>query len=830
MGETKEPIAKARRPAGQAPTASEHAMTKISTASAILALRLPRFAQLPRRALALATALPLLVLLVMAHGAGAQPAHPPGVPLDPPGSVARLNLAEGAVSFAPAEAGPDANAWTAAVLNRPLTTGDRLWTGPRARSELHVGSTAVRMNDQTSLDFLALDDNLAQLRVAQGSVQLRVRTLFEGQRLEVDTPNLALVISEPGDYRVDVNAAGNTTRVVALSGSGVLYGDNGAALTLGRQQQGNFSGTNLTPAAPGAAFQDGFDAWAAARDRREDQSVSARYIPRETMGYQQLDSYGDWQQDPGYGAVWLPRAVPTNWAPYRDGHWSWIAPWGWTWVDDAPWGFAPFHYGRWARIGPRWAWVPGHLPRRPVYAPALVAFVGGNSGGINWNISIGSGSAPQPGVGWFPLAPGEAFRPVYRASPRYITQVNNNIVVNNAVNITNNYRFQHQPAAVTAVSRDDFFRGRPMQGNRHALSPAELERAQLLVDRNALPQRPEAHERPRQAPAAALPPAAVVLQPVIRSREERGQDRRGGPERIDPRAARPENNDRNPRAQAVPAVPAAAAALPPAMRPLAAPVPERAGEADQRARHEQAQRQTEQARQQAEQGRQQDQQRRQAQEAQVQHQSEQARQQAELARQQDVQRRQNEAQQQGQRDQQRQQAEQGRQQDQQRRQAQEAQLQLQTEQARQQGELARQQDAQRRQSEAQQQSQRDQQRQQAEQLRQQDQQRHQAEQAQAQRAQREQAQRQTEQARQQGELARQQDAQRRQSEAQQQSQRDQQRQQAQILQEQARQQQQQQQQQQRAAQQEQHRAQTQERQKPPAADAPEGERRRNREP
>ena len=786
-------------------------MSKFSTASATLAIRFTRFAQLPRRALALATALPLVVLLAMAHGAGAQEAYPPGAPPDPPGSVARLNLAEGAVSFAPAEAGPDANAWTPAVLNRPLTTGDRLWTGPHARSELHVGSTAVRMNDQTSLDFLAMDDNLTQLRLAQGSVQLRVRTLFEGQRLEVDTPNLAFVISEPGNYRVDVNPAGNTTRVVALSGSGVLYGDNGAALTLGNQQQGNFSGTNLTPAAPGAAFQDGFDAWAAARDRREDQSVSARYIPRETIGYQQLDSYGDWQQDPGYGAVWLPRAVPANWAPYRDGHWSWISPWGWTWVDDAPWGFAPFHYGRWAQIGPRWAWVPGHLPQRPVYAPALVAFVGGNSGGINWNISIGSGGMPQPGVGWFPLAPGEAFRPVYRASPRYITQVNNNIVVNNTVNITNNYRYQHQPAAVTAVSRDDFFRGRPMQGNRHALSAAELERAQVLVDRNAMPQRPEAYERPRQVPAAALPPAAVALQPVIRSREERGQDRLGGPERIDPRAARPENNDRNPRAQAVPAVPAAAAALPPALRPLAAPVPERnAGEAEQRAQREQAQRQTEQARQQGD-----------------------------LARQQDAQRRQNEARQQSQRDQQRQQAEQGRQQDQQRRQAQEAQVQHQTEQARQQGELARQQDAQRRQNEAQQQSQRDQQRQQAEQVRQQDQQRHQAEQAQAQRAQREQAQRQTEQARQQGDLARQQDAQRRQNEAEQQSQRDQQRQQAQMQQEQARQQQQtqQQQQQQRAAQQEQHRLQTQERQKPPAADAaderaprPEGERRRNREP
>jgi hypothetical protein len=216
--------------------------------------------------------------------------------------------------------------------------------------------------------------------------------------------------------------------------------------------------------------------------------VSARYVPRETVGYQQLDTYGSWSQDPAYGAVWMPREVPAQWAPYRDGHWAWVSPWGWTWVDDAPWGFAPFHYGRWAQIGPRWAWVPGRLAPRPVYAPALVAFVGGGSGGVSWNISIGG--AARPGVGWFPLAPGEAYRPAYRVSPRYITQVNHNIVVNNTVNVTNVYRYQRQPGAVTAVSRDDFTRGRPVRGQQHALSRADLDRAQVVADRSAIPQRP----------------------------------------------------------------------------------------------------------------------------------------------------------------------------------------------------------------------------------------------------------------------------------------------------------------------------------------------------
>lgn len=555
-----------------------------------------------------------------------------GAAIDPPGRVARLNLVEGAVSFEPADTAgtAGADAWTAAQLNRPLTSGDRLWTGPGARSELHIGSTALRMSEQTSLDFVTLDDDAVQLRLAQGNVQLRVRTLFEGQRMELNTPNLAFVITQPGNYRLDVDPTRNTTRVVVLSGAGVMYGDGGETVSLGSQQQASFTGTQLTPAGPGATMQDSFDAWAADRDRLEDQSVSARYIPRETLGYQQLDRYGDWRQDATYGAVWLPRAVPLNWAPYRMGHWSWIAPWGWTWIDDAPWGFAPCHYGRWARIGPRWAWVPGRLAARPVYAPALVAFVGGHSGGVNWNIAIGSGSPPRPGLGWFPLAPGEAFHPAFRASPRYVNRVNHNIVVHDTGNRPHFYRYQRQPDAVTAVSREDFSRGRPVRSNLAPLSAADLSRAQVLTgggaegaaNRSALPQRPDFRERPRPAVAAALPPAALMAaQPVVRSRDERRDDRRD--DRRDARKdERPEDRGGAPRAQTpvVPSLPPTAAlpsALFPAVKPGPATTPQDrpAIDAENRARREQQQLQRDQERQQSALTRQQEAQRRQAEES-----------------------------------------------------------------------------------------------------------------------------------------------------------------------------------------------------------------------
>jgi hypothetical protein len=153
---------------------------------------------------------------------------------------------------------------------------------------------------------------------------------------------------------------------------------------------------------------DAWESWAMTRDRRRDASRSARYVSPYIPGYEDLDDYGVWSVTAEYGPVWTPRRVTAGWAPYRNGHWAWVDPWGWTWVDDLPWGFAPYHYGRWVYQGRGWVWVPGRVVARPIYAPALVAFVGGS----HWSISAGVGG----GVGWFPLGPSEAYIPVYRVS------------------------------------------------------------------------------------------------------------------------------------------------------------------------------------------------------------------------------------------------------------------------------------------------------------------------------------------------------------------------------------------------------------------------------
>ena len=204
---------------------------------------------------------------------------------------------------------------------------------------------------------------------------------------EIDTPQVAFSLLRPGEYRIQVSEQGDATIVTVRGGEGEATAA-GQAFAIHPREEVRVTGAPVSrsaapafdrrPAPPG----DAFDNWCEDRDRREDMSQSARYVSRDMPGYGDLDQAGTWRTVPDYGPVWSPAGVPPGWAPYHTGHWAWIAPWGWTWVDDAPWGYAPFHYGRWVFVGGGWAWVPGPVAVRPVYAPALVAWVGGPSFGV----------------------------------------------------------------------------------------------------------------------------------------------------------------------------------------------------------------------------------------------------------------------------------------------------------------------------------------------------------------------------------------------------------------------------------------------------------------
>jgi hypothetical protein len=296
---------------------------------------------------------------------------------DPPSRAARLSYISGTVSFQPG----GVDDWVPAEPNRPLTTGDRLWTDDNSRVEMNLGSAAFRLSSRTNFTFLNLDDRTAQIQLSLGTLSVRLRRLDQDETVEIDTPQVAFTLLRPGEYRVEVNEAGDATIITVRGGDGEASA-NGQAFAIHAREQVRIAGPEGAEpildrrAAPTA---DSFDLFCQDRDRREDMSQSARYVSRDMPGYADLDANGSWRNDPQYGEVWVPTTVVVGWSPYHYGHWAWISPWGWTWVDDAPWGYAPFHYGRWAQVGgvsgASWGWIPGPIAVRPVYAPAMVAFV-----------------------------------------------------------------------------------------------------------------------------------------------------------------------------------------------------------------------------------------------------------------------------------------------------------------------------------------------------------------------------------------------------------------------------------------------------------------------
>lgn len=437
---------------------------------------------------------------------------------DPPGRVARLSFIQGSVSYQLS----GQNDWIQADPNRPLTIGDNLWADSDARAEFHVGSTAVRLSNNTGVSFLNLDDRTVQLQLAQGEIEVHLRHMVAGDAFEVDTPNLAVQLTRSGEYVIGTDPNNNSTFVIVREGEGQATGA-GQSYDLDAGEQYTFTGTDQLAFdnQPAPGFDD-FENWCQSRDQRENSSTSARYVSRDVDGVYDLDDYGDWQDVPDYGEVWVPRGVAAGWAPYRFGHWVWIAPWGWTWVEDEPWGFAPFHYGRWAFVNGYWGWVPGPIVVRPYYAPALVAFVGG--GGLSFSVSFGGGFE---GVAWFPLGPHDVWVPGYHCSQRYFQTINvtNTRVVNvtevtnvynnytRNVTVVNNYTYAHNQVAVTAVSRDTFVNARPVARANVRVTAEQLQNVRVA---QAAPIAPERTSRvsAEARPASAKPAVPFTQRPV----------------------------------------------------------------------------------------------------------------------------------------------------------------------------------------------------------------------------------------------------------------------------------------------------------------------------
>ncbi len=329
---------------------------------------------------------------------------------DPPGRVGRVAESYGSVWLADDQRGE----WIAAHRNRPVTHGDRLSLQPGARVVVHIGSATLRLDGDSELEVLQMDDRVVRLHLHAGSAALQLPSGESAREFEISTVDGRVSALQRAHLRVDRRQ--NTSIITAWDGS-LRFESNDSSLDVAQGQRAELWQENgRTHYSWGRIDRDEFTDWVVASERRDGPSVAQRYVSPEMTGAHDLNRYGEWDQHPQYGAVWYPRTVASDWAPYRDGQWTWVAPWGWTWVDNAPWGFAPFHYGRWVQWRGRWVWTPGQYVARPTYAPALVAWFGGP----NLSVTISSDAH----VGWVALAPFEVFSPWFVASAVYAGHIN----------------------------------------------------------------------------------------------------------------------------------------------------------------------------------------------------------------------------------------------------------------------------------------------------------------------------------------------------------------------------------------------------------------------
>ncbi len=365
---------------------------------------------------------------------------------DPPTRAGRIALVTGGVSFRD----PGADQWTPALLNFPITDGDVLRTEPTATAAIEVSASRITLDGETELDVNKLDGESLVATLQQGQVALRLRHLAPGESVTLFTRHGSVRFTEPGRYGVLDDESDHATLVTVLEGQAHLLGA-GLDQPIAAGQAARITGAQPLRVSIEAAWAGPFLNAMLPPEGPPPVLVPPVLVPpvaeagppeapppmvEVLPGAADLGAYGSWQASAEYGTVWYP-AVGPDWVPYSDGRWVFVAPWGWTWVDNEPWGFAPFHYGRWVHHEHRWAWVPyGDGPHRwdrdrPVYAPALVGFVG-----------AGGPAGYRPPTGWFPLGAGEPYQPWYRSSPSYLREVNRGHVrdLDNVAVVINNDR------------------------------------------------------------------------------------------------------------------------------------------------------------------------------------------------------------------------------------------------------------------------------------------------------------------------------------------------------------------------------------------------------
>jgi hypothetical protein len=302
----------------------------------------------------------------------------------------------------------DSGDWSAAVLNQPVMTGDKVSTGDNARTELQLDfANILRLGPNSKANFANLTQKDIQIQLSQGIADFVVSKDSEAEP-EIDTPNVSVhPAHHDGVFRIEVRPDGDTVVIVRSGQAQISTPQGSTEVNAGDMATIRGDSNSAQYKISSAPDRDEWDTWNSDRDHMIRNAGSWKHTNRYYTGAEDLDAHGSWRNVPDYGDVWVPNE-PADWAPYRDGNWTYEPYYGWTWVGYEPWGWAPYHYGRWMYYDSSWAWWPGPLYGggfyRPFWSPAYVSFWG-------WGGGFGFGYGGWGGFGWLPIGPCDYFHP-----------------------------------------------------------------------------------------------------------------------------------------------------------------------------------------------------------------------------------------------------------------------------------------------------------------------------------------------------------------------------------------------------------------------------------
>jgi hypothetical protein len=269
-----------------------------------------------------------------AEPTAAQPGGPSGEgPAKTDQGVARISLTHGEVSTQRGDSGD----WSAAVLNQPVMSGDKVSTGDNSRAELQLDfANTLRLGANSKANFANFTHQNIQIQLGLGLATYTVSRDSEAEP-EIDTPNVAVhPAHKDGVFRIEVRPDGDTLVIVREGEAQIATPQGSAEVHSGEMAtvrgDSNSAQYKISP----APARDDWDRWNSDRDHMIRNASSWGHTNKYYTGTQDLDAYGRWQNVPDYGDVWVPNE-PNGWVPYRDGNWTYQPYYGWTWVGYEPW-------------------------------------------------------------------------------------------------------------------------------------------------------------------------------------------------------------------------------------------------------------------------------------------------------------------------------------------------------------------------------------------------------------------------------------------------------------------------------------------------------------